>query len=330
MPPRSYLGDTLIFMKYIYIFLALFIGFTSNAQNKVSLNYYSQETLDALGTTKEQQKSLLDVKTNTDAKLREARNNSALSEEQKKAAYAEAYKLGGQQYANILNPEQKTKLSALHQKIAKQNEALGIKAPINTGYKNPYYDGRMNLFENLPATQKGIVFLGNSITERGMWSELFPGKIIQNRGIGGDNTFGILARLDQIIKYKPEKVFLLIGVNDIARGIPVDTILSNYQKIVKGILTGSPATKIYIQSVMPMNDDLLKTERYKFKADTIKKYNTALFQIAKVYKSTYVNIHDIFLDAKGALNKDYTDDGIHINPKAYALWAEYLKKQKHL
>lgn len=310
--------------------VCLFIGLGTHAQNKVTLNYYSQETLDALGTTKAQQKELTAIKTSTDTKIREARNNAALSEEQKKAAYAEAYKTGGQQYGNLLNAQQKAKLSALHQKITKQNAGLGIVQPVNTGYKNPYYDGRMNLFENLPAVQKGIVFLGNSITERGMWSELFPGKIIQNRGIGGDNTFGILARLDQIIKSKPEKVFLLIGVNDIARGIPVDTILSNYQKIVKGIISGSPATKIYIQSVLPMNDDLLKTERYKLKADTIKKYNSALFQLAKTYKSTYVNIHDIFLDTKGVLNKDYTDDGIHINPKAYALWADYLKKQKHL
>lgn len=317
-------------MKYVYIILSLFIGFSAVAQNKVTLNYYSQETLDALGTTKAQQKDLIAIKADTDAKIKDARNNAALSEEQKKAAYAEAYKTGGQQYGNLLSAEQKSKLSALHQKIAKQNAGLGIIPPLNKTYKNPYYDGRMNLFEHLPATQKGIVFLGNSITERGMWSELFPGKIIQNRGIGGDNTFGILARLEQIVKSKPEKVFLLIGVNDIARGFPLDTILSNYQKIVKGIVNGSPTTKIYIQSVLPMNDDLLKTERYKLKADTIKKYNSALFQLAKTYKSTYVNIHDIFLDTKGTLNKDYTDDGIHINPKAYALWADYLKKQKHL
>lgn len=317
-------------MKYVYIVLSLFIGLSAEAQNKVTLNYYSQETLDALGTTKAQQKDLAAVKESTDAKIKEARNNAALSEEQKKAVYAEAYKIGGQQYSNLLNAEQKGKLSALHQKIAKQNSGLGIIPPISKGYKNPYYDGRMNLFENLPVIQKGIVFLGNSITERGMWAELFPGKIIQNRGIGGDNTFGILARLEQVVKSKPEKVFLLIGVNDIARGIPLDTIISNYQKIVTGITTGSPATKIYIQSVLPMNDDLLKTERYKFKADTIKKYNLALIQLAKTYKSTYVNIHDIFLDKTGALNKDYTDDGIHINPKAYALWADYLKKQKHL
>ncbi|MDB5207650.1 MAG: family lipase, partial [Flavisolibacter sp.] len=81
---------------------------------------------------------------------------------------------------------------------------------IDSSYNNTYYQGRMELFASLGGQEKAIVFLGNSITERGVWSELLPGETIMNRGIGGDNTFGVLARLNDVIRYKPKKIFLLI------------------------------------------------------------------------------------------------------------------------
>jgi lysophospholipase L1-like esterase len=317
-------------MKKLLLVLLTCFATLANAQTKVSLNYYSQETFDALGLTAAQQSALTAIRNETTEKIKAANANANLSEAQKKAAITEAYKEGGIAYSNALNPEQKTKLSGLHQKIAQQNLKLGIKPPINTNYKNAYYDGRMDLFRSLPLTSKGIVFLGNSITERGMWHELFPGKLIQNRGIGGDNTFGILSRLDEIIKSKPEKVFLMIGVNDMARGFSVDLILKNYNEITSKIISGSPATKIYVQSMLPLNDDLIKAASYKNKVDSVKKYNTALAKIAKDRKFTYVNLHDQFLDKQGKLDTAYTTDGVHINPKAYAKWAEFLRKEKHL
>ena len=36
-----------------------------------------------------------------------------------------------------------------------------------------------------------------------------------NRGISGDFTNGVLARLEEITHYKPKAIFLLIGVNDL-------------------------------------------------------------------------------------------------------------------
>ncbi len=314
------------------LLIAFLLGFSTlvYAQIKVSINYYSQETFDALGTSPAQQKTLTEIRNETNAKIKSATNNNDLSAEQKKVIYAEVYKTGGIAYSNVLNAEQKTKLSALHQKIAQENSKFGIKAPISKNFKNAYYDGRIDLFKNLPLTPNGIVFLGNSITERGMWHELFPGKLIQNRGIGGDNAFGILSRLDDIIKSKPEKVFLMIGVNDLARGFPLDLMVENFKEITSKIKSGSPTTKIYVQSLLPTNDDLIKSQNYKNKADSIKNYNLALAKIAKDRKYTYVNLYDRFVNPQGKLDTTYTTDGVHINPKAYAIWAKLLVGEKHL
>ena len=83
---------------------------------------------------------------------------------------------------------------------------------IDSNYNNTYYQGRMELFNSLTPPKNAIVFLGNSITERGAWGELLPGQPIMNRGIGGDNTFGVLARLEGVANAQPKKLFLLIEI----------------------------------------------------------------------------------------------------------------------
>lgn len=208
--------------------------------------------------------------------------------------------------------------------------AIAQQKKIDSSYNNTYYQGRMELFRGLPIQKNAIVFLGNSITERGQWHELLPGRLIMNRGIGGDNTFGVLARLDSAVMGKPKQLFLLIGINDIGRGLPVEVIANNYKRIVEQIRASSPKTVIYTQSVLPMNDDVLKAAYLKNKKDTILQLNKAIKQIAADHRLTYINLHEVFADEKGDLKKEYTIDGIHLNPAAYAVWVDYLKKKKYL
>lgn len=61
-------------------------------------------------------------------------------------------------------------------------------------------------------TSKDIIFLGNSITNGGEWSELLNNKHVKNRGISGDICMGVYDRLDAVLKGKPAKIFLLIGI----------------------------------------------------------------------------------------------------------------------
>lgn len=201
---------------------------------------------------------------------------------------------------------------------------------IDSSYNNTYYQGRMELFNTLPLQQKGIVFLGNSITERGNWSELLPARKIMNRGIGGDNTFGVLARLDMVVKARPEKVFLLIGINDLSRALPEEVILNNYERIIKYIRTNTPRSTLYIQSVLPLYEPLTTAAYLKNKKDSILQLNVGIKALAEKYNLTYINLHEIFADANGDLIREYTADGIHLKPAAYVLWVDYLRKKKYL
>jgi len=57
-------------------------------------------------------------------------------------------------------------------------------------YSTLYYQ-RASLFEKLPVNKSDIIFLGNSITHFGEWSEIFDNRHIKNRGISGDIVQGV-------------------------------------------------------------------------------------------------------------------------------------------
>src|SRR5690606_7230421 len=100
-------------------------------------------------------------------------------------------------------------------------------------YNNWYYVSRENLYQELKHLKYDVVFFGNSIAERGPWQELIGRKYkIGNRGIGGDNTFGMKARIADVVKSKPKKIFLMMGINDVGRGLHCAWSLQNYEEII--------------------------------------------------------------------------------------------------
>jgi lysophospholipase L1-like esterase len=195
---------------------------------------------------------------------------------------------------------------------------------IDTSYKTTYYDQKVTLFRLLPNTKGEIVFLGNSITDIGEWAEIWQNKKVRNRGISGDNTFGVLARLDEITSAQPAKVFIMIGINDIAKETPDSVIIANYKKIIKRIKNESPKTKIVVQSILPTNNDFIEFKRHQNKTEHIILINTALENYCKEIGLVYVDLYTAFLDENKKLDKKYTNDGLHINGYGYIRWKEVL------
>jgi hypothetical protein len=111
-------------------------------------------------------------------------------------------------------------------------------------------------FGSEPITKGKIIFLGNSRTEFGDWKKLLNNTSVINRGIAGDNTFGVLARLDEVIARRPDKLFIEIGINDISQNIPVAIITKNIRTIVERVHAKLPGAKVYVLSVLPTNDNV--------------------------------------------------------------------------
>jgi lysophospholipase L1-like esterase len=192
-------------------------------------------------------------------------------------------------------------------------------------YRPASYALRTALFKSYPNSTKDIIFLGNSITSGTDWNELLQLPDARNRGISGDITFGVLERLEEVIEGHPAKVFILIGINDISRNIPDSVILHNDEQMIRRIQAGSPRTKIYFQTVLPVNNSFTQHKEHYNKDEHIRAVNDGLKKLAKQYAITLIDLHPHFLDQQGRLEATYTMDGLHPNQKGYAVWAKILQ-----
>jgi lysophospholipase L1-like esterase len=198
----------------------------------------------------------------------------------------------------------------------------------DSSYQATYYEQKVTLFRLLPDTKGEIVFLGNSITDIGEWSEIWQNPKVKNRGISGDITFGVLARLDEVLSAKPKKLFVMIGVNDIARNVPDAVILNNYRRLIDRVQSESPKTQLVMQSVLPTNDQFKPFKNHYGKDDHIRAVNAGLRQLCTERGVGFVDLYSQFLDAAGRLDKQYTNDGLHLNGPGYMLWKKILIEQK--
>jgi len=190
----------------------------------------------------------------------------------------------------------------------------------------PYWHQRTSLFKALPNYTDEIVFLGDSITDGCNWSEMFQDKRIINRGINGDQTMGVLSRLDEVIESKPVKIFLMIGINDLADGKIKEEIVYNIKQIVKIIHKESPDTQIFLQSLLPVNKDFGHFKNHTNKTEQIIRINRALKNFSTTNDITYIDLYSLFVTKDNKLNPDHTNDGLHLTGSGYLLWKSAVSK----
>ena len=191
--------------------------------------------------------------------------------------------------------------------------------------RTEYWHQRVSLFDELSISPEDIVFFGNSITDGGEFHELFNMPNIKNRGINGDNVSGLIERAGQITKGKPSKIFILIGINDIAQGHSVNQIIAEYQKLINKLKKETPVSKIYVQSVMPINNDFGRYKSLVGKEAMIPELNKELESLAEKNDLTYIDLWPILAEpSTGKLIESYTPDGLHLSGKAYKAWTGLL------
>jgi len=181
----------------------------------------------------------------------------------------------------------------------------------------PMMVARQTQLAALPVPSKHILFLGDSITDLGMWHEWFPTVPTVNRGVGGETTAQVLGRIDAAIR-EPIAVFLLIGTNDISVGVPTSEIVGNVRAIIAAIQDRAPGTPIFVESIMP--------RALKFREE--------LTHLNRLYRDavagaggnvTYVDLWPALATPEGVLRPEFTEDNVHLNGEGYRAWVDVLR-----
>lgn len=173
--------------------------------------------------------------------------------------------------------------------------------------------GRTDVLSHSKIDTSSVVFIGDSITEGFLVTEIFGPKA-KNQGISANTTRHILLRLEPIINLRPKKIVLNIGVNDLREDVPQDTIVDNFRRILMRIRNGSPKTDIIVNSVFPTSGD------YFFVQPKILTLNESIKAYCQEQGFTFVDVYSDLVK-NNQLDSSFTYDGIHLNGKGYKVWA---------
>ncbi|WP_460204635.1 SGNH/GDSL hydrolase family protein [Scytonema sp. NUACC21] len=173
------------------------------------------------------------------------------------------------------------------------------------------------------------ILAGDSLS---LWfpSELLPqDRNWLNQGISGETSTGLLKRLEIFNSTQPETIFVMIGINDLIRGVSDETILDNQQQIVRYLVSNHPKAQIVVQSILPHGVEQVTWEgREKLLAipnSRILKLNRQLEDIAKKEGVRYLDLYPLFANKQGNMRPELSTDGLHLNSQGYLVWRSALQ-----
>lgn len=170
-------------------------------------------------------------------------------------------------------------------------------------------------------SKETIVFTGSSTIR--MWKNLqtlFPEYQIVNSGFGGSQASDLLAYSDELISnFRPKKVFIYEGDNDISAKKKPKDILATFKQLIAQIREKNENTQIILLAAKP------SLARWELKRK-YKQLNRKFKRLSKKDDSLeYVDVWRPMLDGKMVKQDIFIEDGLHMNAKGYGLWYDVVK-----
>ncbi|MEZ4983414.1 MAG: SGNH/GDSL hydrolase family protein [Saprospiraceae bacterium] len=162
------------------------------------------------------------------------------------------------------------------------------------------------------------LFVGSSSIR--MWDDMvsnFPGYFVLNRGFGGSQFSDLIYYADRLIyPYKPVKVFIYEGDNDIAAGEDPKEILKEAKELRKMIAENlGKDVPVFFISPKPSVARWNLKDKYEDLNQILKRY------ASKEDKTEFIDVWTPALDENGEVQKDiFLEDNLHMNKKGYIIW----------
>ncbi len=173
------------------------------------------------------------------------------------------------------------------------------------------------------------ILVGDSLS---LWfpAELLPqNRTWLNQGLSGETSTGLLKRLELFDSTQPETIFVMIGINDLIRGVSDETILKNQRQIMRYLKKVHPQTQIVVQSILPHGgEDATWEGREKLleiSNSRIRRLNQKLQAIAQKEGVKYLDLYPLFAHKQGLLRPKLSTDGLHLNSQGYLVWSSALQ-----
>ena len=201
--------------------------------------------------------------------------------------------------------------------------------------RNPVYKMRKSVFKLNKLKNPDIVMFGDSHTQGANWNELLGMYKVINRGIAGDDTRGMLARVKDVVALHPKIVVIQGGINDIYNWVPTEIIYKNLKKIIE-IVKNSGAVPIVISVTLAgkrWGEDWIKMHRpdldvptyNKGRNEKVKKLNRMLKDYCYSEKIDFIDLNK-YLSGGNFLKEKFSRDNLHLNASGYAVWRRELLK----
>ncbi len=169
------------------------------------------------------------------------------------------------------------------------------------------------------------IFIGDSITEGLSAFELISdSKVISKKGFTIKKA---KLELNQVVKAKPHRIYIQLGLNDMLYEINSEEYVSRYLDFVQALQNNLPDTKIYIQSIFPVSANI-ENERPLLSNQNIDEFNHALRGMCDKQGICFIDVSSLLKDEHGRLDESLSSDGIHLKFQGYGLWLDYLKNVK--
>lgn len=167
--------------------------------------------------------------------------------------------------------------------------------------------------------QVDVVFFGDSHTAGGNFQNAFPNVKTINLGYIGEDTKGMLRRVEAVAAVQPKKIFLMAGINGLKQQSLLDFEFW-YAALVDSIHTAVPQAALYVESILPVTASSNYCDNIK-----IREANDIIKNIAAVRQLIYIDLHKAYAVC-GVLPEEMSYDGLHLTSEAYNIWYNMIRK----
>ena len=185
------------------------------------------------------------------------------------------------------------------------------------------FENFTNLDKQAGLIKEELTFFTGSSSIR-MWESLdddFPEINLINRGFGGAHLSDVIFFYERLFPtYKPERIVLYCGENDLWSGKSVNQVFADFKTLWGKIKTDLPATKLFYLSCKPSPKRISKWNTYQSFNLRIK--NLSLRDLNLIY----IDISPTLLKPDMTFHPGlWKKDNLHLNDSGYKKWAQWIR-----